>query len=189
VQDVINEIHEDAPKARAHTQLGQKPDMHHEHGHHHEVGACPGSRAVTFEPKTAGGEMHAGEQPSQLGHWPVQMHLINPVAPYYRNTDVLIAADCVAFAMGNFHSRFLKGKSLAIACPKLDSNTEIYIEKITRMIDEAQVNTLTVMIMEVPCCGGLLQMVMKAAQAAGRKVPVKAIKVSLKGEVLSETWM
>jgi NAD-dependent dihydropyrimidine dehydrogenase PreA subunit len=189
VQDVINEIHEGTPKARAHIQLGQKPDMHHQRGHQQGGGGCPGSRAIRFEPKTAGIEMNAGEQQSQLGHWPVQMHLINPAAPCYRNADVVIAADCVAFAMGNFHSRFLKGKSLAIACPKLDSNTGIYIEKMTRMIDEAQVNTLTVMIMEVPCCGGLLQMVMNAAQAANRKVPVKAIKVSLKGEVLSETWM
>ncbi|MBP1670388.1 MAG: 4Fe-4S ferredoxin [Bacteroidetes bacterium] len=189
VQDVINEIHEGTPKVRARIQLGQKPDVHQGHGPHQGGGGCPGSQAVRFEPKTTGGEMNAGEQQSQLSHWPVQMHLINPVSASYRNADVVIAADCVAFAMGNFHSRFLKGKSLAIACPKLDSNTGIYIEKITRMIDEALVNTLTVMIMEVPCCGGLLQMVMNASQAASRKVPVKAIKVSLKGEILSETWM
>ena len=117
------------------------------------------------------------------------MHLINPAAPCYRNADVVIAADCVAFSMGNFHSLYLKGKSLAIACPKLDSNTGVYIEKITRMMDEAAINTLTVMIMEVPCCGGLLQMVVNAVQAAKRKVPVKAIKVSLQGEVLSEEWI
>jgi len=189
VLDVINEIHNGAPKVRAHTLLGQKPALHHGHEHHHGGGGCPGSRTVSFEPKTAEMEMIAGEQPSQLSHWPVQMHLINPVSASYRNADVVIAADCVAFAMGNFHSRFLKGKSLAIACPKLDSNTGIYMEKITRMIDEAQVNTLTVMIMEVPCCGGLLQMVMNASQAANRKVPVKTIKVSLRGEILSETWM
>lgn len=189
VQDVIDEIHEEAPKGRFHMQLGQKPDMHHRHGPRQGGGGCPGSQAVSFEPKTTGGEMNAGEQQSQLSHWPVQMHLINPVSASYRNADVLIAADCVAFTMGNFHSRFLKGKSLAIACPKLDSNTGIYIEKITRMIDEAQVNTFTVMIMEVPCCGGLLQMVMNAAKAASRKVPVKAITVNLRGEILSEAWM
>jgi len=189
VQEVINDIHEDVPKVRAHTRLGQKTDMHHKHGHHQGGGGCPGSQSFSFEPKTEGVKMHAAEQQSQLDHWPVQMHLINPVAACYHNADVLIAADCIAFAMGNFHSHFLKGKGLAIACPKLDSNTGIYIEKITRMIDESHVNTLTIMIMEVPCCGGLLQMVMNAAQAAKRKVPVKAIKVSLQGEVLSEVWV
>ncbi len=190
VQDVINEIHGDAPRVRAHTQLGHKPDRHYGHIHQQQAGGgCPGSQAVSFRSKTTGSEGSDEDQQSRLSHWPVQMHLVNPVAPCYRNADVLIAADCVAFSMGNFHSRYLKGKALAIACPKLDSNTGIYIEKIIRMIDEATVNTLTVMIMEVPCCGGLLQMVMKAAEAAGRKVPVKVIKVSLQGEVLSEGWM
>jgi len=144
---------------------------------------------VSFEPGTTVSAVAGGEQTSELRHWPVQLHLVNPTAPYYRNADVVIASDCSAFTVGNFHARFLKGKSLAIACPKLDSQLEIYIDKFRRMIDEAQVNTLTVIIMEVPCCGGLLQMVMNAAQQAKRKVPVKAIKVSLKGEVLSEGWV
>ena len=90
------------------------------------------------------------------------MHLLNPNAPYLRGSDLLLAADCVAFSMGNFHSKYLKGKSLAIACPKLDHGIDIYIEKLTAMIDIAKVNTITVMMMEVPCCGGLLQMVRNA---------------------------
>jgi len=75
------------------------------------------------------------DQPSELRQWPVQMHLLNPNAPYLRGADLLLAADCVAFSMGNFHSRYLKGRSLAIACPKLDHGTDIYTEKLTAMID------------------------------------------------------
>ena len=95
------------------------------------------------------------DQPSELRQWPVQMHLVNPNAPYFRSADLLLAADCVAFSMGSFHSKHLKGKSLAIACPKLDQGTDSYVEKLTAMIDIAKVNTITVMMMEVPCCGGL----------------------------------
>jgi hypothetical protein len=101
----------------------------------------------------------------------------------------LIAADCTAYAVGNFHQKFLKGKSLAIACPKLDSNLESYLNKITAMIDHAMVNTITVLIMQVPCCGGLLRVVQQAASAAQRKVPIKAIVVSIEGSVLQEQWM
>jgi NAD-dependent dihydropyrimidine dehydrogenase PreA subunit len=185
VQEVIDEIHGDQPKVRSHINLG----MHPVSEHHHGGGGCPGSRAVSFEPKTTIGSAAGIEQTGELRHWPVQLHLVNPAAPYYRNADVVIAADCSAFAVGDFHARYLKGKSLAIACPKLDSGLEVYVEKFKRMIDEAQVNTLTVIIMEVPCCSGLLQMVMNAVQAARRKVPVKAIKVSVQGEVMSETWV
>ena len=126
------------------------------------------------------------DQSSELRQWPVQMHLVNPNAPYFREADLLLAADCVAFSMGNFHRKYLKGKSLAIACPKLDHGTDIYIEKLTSMIDIAKVNTVTVMMMEVPCCGGLLQMVKAASARTSRKVPVKQMIISLSGEVLKE---
>ena len=117
------------------------------------------------------------------------MHLLSPTAPQYRGADVLLAADCVAFSVGDFHSRFLKGRKLAIACPKLDSGMDIYEQKIRAMIDDAKINTLTVVIMEVPCCGGLLRLAQKAAQTASRKVPIKAVTVSLQGEVIDERWM
>ena len=116
------------------------------------------------------------------------MHLINPVAANFKDSDIVIAADCVAFSLGNFHKDYLKGKSLGIACPKLDSNTEVYIEKFRQLIDEAKVNTITVMMMEVPCCGGLIQMVKAAAAKAERKVPVKQIIVGVEGEILEEQW-
>ena len=101
-----------------------------------------------------------------------------------RGADLLVAADCVAFSMGGFHSKHLKGKSLAIACPKLDHGTDIYVEKLIALIDSAKVNTITVMMMEVPCCGGLLQMVKSALSQASRKVPVKMMIVGIAGDVL-----
>jgi ferredoxin len=169
----------------------------HEHGHQHgHGGGCPGSRSMVIERPATATHLTAGtaavsagiDQQSELRQWPVQLHLVNPQAPYYRNADLLVAADCTAFALGDFHARHLKGKSLAIACPKLDSNMEVYVNKITAMIDYAQVNTITVMIMQVPCCGGLLQIVKTAVAAAQRRVPVKAMVVSIEGEILREEW-
>ncbi len=127
--------------------------------------------------------------PSELRQWPVQFHLINPNASYFQGADVVLAADCVAFAMGDFHNRLLKGKSLVIACPKLDSNKESYVEKLTAMIANAKIKTLTVPIMEVPCCGGLIQIVMIAMQQAGRKIPVRKIVIGIKGDILSDDML
>lgn len=162
---------------------------------------CAGSEARSFTPQSvAGGSIPSAgaftlaggtvaEQPSELRQWPVQMHLINPGASYFRSSDMVLAADCVAFSLGNFHSKWLRGKTLAIACPKLDSGLDSYVEKIRSLIDEAKINTLTVMMMQVPCCGGLLQMVKMAAGQAERKVPVKKIIVGVEGEILSEEWV
>lgn len=142
---------------------------------------CPGMRVFDFsDVKAESGAVN--DQPSALRQWPVQLHLVSPLAPYFQGKDVLLSADCVAYALGNFHSQYLKGKSLAIACPKLDTNKEIYVEKLTALIDEAKINTLTVMIMEVPCCGGLLILAKEAAAQAKRKIPLKVIVVGIKGE-------
>ena len=110
------------------------------------------------------------------------------MAPYFRNADVVLAADCAAFAMGDFHDRFMKGKTIAIACPKLDSNKESYVQKLTSMIADSRVSSLTVVMMEVPCCGGLLQMAKAAKAAAGINIPVKQAILSLQGEVIEEEW-
>jgi hypothetical protein len=131
----------------------------------------------------------AFDTPSELRQWPVQLHLVNPGASYFRNADVVLAADCVPFALGNFHARFLKGKSLAIACPKLDSNKESYIQKLVSMIRETRINSLSVLMMEVPCCGGLLAMAETARAQAGRNIPVRRIIVSIQGEILEEDWV
>lgn len=164
----------------------------HEPAHHHGGGGCPGSQSHSFSGAGAGGFTMAGTatpQPSSLTHWPVQMHLINPAAGHFRGADFVLAADCVAFSVGDFHSKFLKGKTLGIACPKLDQGTGIYIEKIKTLIDDAKINTLTLMIMEVPCCGGLVQIAKMALQQAQRNIPVKMIKVSVQGEILMDEWV
>lgn len=158
--------------------------------HDHAGGGCPGSRAMTFD-KAPQAEAPAasGDAPSQLRQWPVQLHLLSPMAPYFRQADVVLAADCVSFAMGNFHDKYLKGRGLAIACPKLDSNQEVYVDKLAAMIDQAKINTLTVVIMQVPCCGGLLRTAQSAMARASRKIPLKLAVISVEGEVLSEEWV
>lgn len=151
-------------------------------------GGCPGSRPREFAPVEPVAVAQAEPQ-SQLSQWPVQLHLINPGMPFFKNADLLVAADCVAFSVGDFHSKWLENKKLAIACPKLDTNQEVYLQKFIQLIDDAAINTITVMIMEVPCCGGLLSLVQKAAGMASRKVPVKAVIVGVRGDIVSETWV
>ncbi|MBW6500878.1 MAG: 4Fe-4S binding protein [Bacteroidales bacterium] len=158
------------------------------HHRNHAGGGCPGSREMVIE-KPSSVHHSDTESESELRQWPVQMHLINPGASYFRGSDLLVAADCVAYSIGGFHGNFLKGKSLVIACPKLDHNTEVYVEKLVALIDTAKINTISVMIMEVPCCSGLMQMVKAAAARASRKVPVKAMIISISGKVLTEEWV
>lgn len=150
---------------------------------------CPGSQAMSFKrddsAATAGPETAVK---SQLAQWPVQMHLINPMAPYFQGADVVLTADCVAYALGNYHNAYLKGKAIAIGCPKLDSDQEVYVEKVKSWIDDAKINTLTVMIMQVPCCRGLLGLAREAASQAARKVPIKYVIVGLQGDILEESW-
>lgn len=160
---------------------------------------CPGSTARTFvsasqtSPKgqlsrvlnPVDAQMHT----SELTHFPVQMHLINPQAAFLQGADLLLAADCTAFACGSFHSQFLKGKVLAIACPKLDSRTEVYVDKLVMMMEQSRINTLTVMIMEVPCCGGLMKIAKMAREKSKRTVPIKEVVISVQGEVLSSDWV
>jgi len=186
ISEVIEVVHNHGkqapPKATPHVQA--KPIAHA------AGGGCPGSQAISFEPKgMVVDSQNSTSGQSELRQWPVQMHLINPAASYFQGADIVIAADCVAFSMGNFHQDYLKGKSLAIACPKLDSGQDSYVQKMIALIDQSKVNTITVMIMTVPCCGGLLQMVKMAADNASRKVPIKAAIVSVEGEVISEEWI
>ena len=155
----------------------------------HQGSGGPGSKAMAFEKEESKESIGVGDTRSQLRQWPVQLHLLSPHAPYFENADLLLAADCVAFAMGNFHSGYLKDKTLAIACPKLDSSQESYIEKLVAMIDESKINTITCMIMEVPCCSSLLRLAKEAVNRANRNVPIKAITVGLQGEIIQESWV
>ena len=160
---------------------------------------CPGSMARSFAASkpladyfsVAGVQTQVASQlpVSQLTHWPVQLHLLNSQAGFFHGADVALAADCAAYAYADFHNRFIRNRALAIACPKLDSNKESYVAKITDMIDTARINTLTVVIMEVPCCGGLLQLVRMAVEQASRKVPVKKVVIGVQGEIKEEGWI
>jgi ferredoxin len=156
--------------------------------HVHTFSGCPGSKMMDFRNSEMQKE-DAKRQGSQLRQWPIQLHLISPNASYYQKADVLLSADCVAYSLGDFHNDYLKGKSLAIACPKLDVGQEEYLEKIKSLIDDARINTLTVMIMQVPCCMGLVNLAKAALEKSKRKIPIKAIVVSLHGEILSEEWI
>ena len=149
---------------------------------------CPGSKIMDFS-REEKNQNEGGKRTSELKQWPIQLHLVSPNAPYFVGKDVLLAADCTAFSIGDFHKDFLKGKTLIIACPKLDSNIDVYVEKLRKMIDEARINTLTVLVMEVPCCSSLLQIAKKALNSASRKIPIKLIVVGLNGEVLTEEWI
>lgn len=154
------------------------------------IQGCPGSRTLEFNKENERDEgAAAGRIESQLRQWPIQMHLISPTAPYYQGADVLLTADCVGYALGDFHREYLKGKSMAIACPKLDEGQDMYLEKIKAWFEEAKINTLTVLIMQVPCCMGLLNLAQQAVQASSRKVPVKFVVVGVEGEILQEEWI
>lgn len=145
--------------------------------------ACPGSLSRKFGAAAPEAEVEGGARRSRLTHWPIQLHLMSPAAPQYKDSDVLLAADCVAYACGDFHKDWLQGKTLAIACPKLDAGQDVYEEKIRALIDDAQIRSLTIMIMEVPCCRGLVALARRAAERAHRKIQVQVIVVGLQGAV------
>lgn len=113
-------------------------------------------------------------------NWPVQLHLINPQSGVFNNADLLLVADCVAYANPKLYSELLVGKKLAIACPKLDVNKESYVNKLIQMIDDSKINSLTVAIMEVPCCGGLIRLVEMAMEKSQRKIPVTKVVVKIR---------
>jgi hypothetical protein len=169
----------------------QQPEAPCGHGAHAHGGhGCPGSRSREIggsQPQQAA-EPSRGEASvpvvSELSHWPVQMHLIPPSAPYFRDADLLLAADCVGFAFGDFHRELLRGKRLAIACPKLDSQQDIYLDKLKALIDFAGIRSLTVATMEVPCCRGLLQLARRAVAESERQVPLYWQEISVDGRVL-----
>jgi len=195
------EIHLESLLEKEEEKLNQAKQIVAEHSHqcgcasedseitleNHICSCASGETMVFNEPEEQ--PVITGENPSTLRQWPVQMHLINPAAPYFQGADVILTADCVAYALGEYHNKYLKGHSIAIACPKLDQGREIYIEKIISWFDDAKINTLTVMRMQIPCCGGLLGLAQEAAKRAKRKVPIKYIIVSVEGTIFKEEWV
>lgn len=151
-------------------------------------GGCTASAAMTFGPSSASpGALGGSANATRLEQWPVQLHLINPRAPYFQGADLLIAADCTAYACGAFHQVLLAGRRLIIACPKLDSGKEVYIDKIRALVRDAGVASITIAIMDVACCGGLKRLVNEALAGIDHNVPISTVIVSAKGGAL--TWL
>ena len=120
---------------------------------------------------------------SQLANWPVQLHLLSPLAPFLRDADLLLVADCVPFACADFHSRILDGRPVAIGCPKLDDGPA-YVQKLSQIIHTAQIRSITVIHMEVPCCTGLLRIAEAAVQQAASDIPVRSVIVTVRGQIV-----
>jgi len=156
-----------------------------EHHHHAEGHVCPGSMTRQMTPVADQADNAVGSIQSQLATWPVQLHLLNPNAPYLNNADLLLTADCVPFAYADFHRDFLKDHVLAIGCPKLD-NVQPYVDKLTHIFANSSLNSLTILKMQVPCCSGIVQIAQVALQQSGAKLPVRIVTVGIKGEIVED---
>ncbi len=118
--------------------------------------------------------------------WPIQLHLVNPRSPVFHDVDLLVAADCTAFTARNFQSSYVSGKAMVVACPKLDAGQDTYIKKLVAFLEEGGIRSITVLIMEVPCCGGLVRLVQEALRQAPRSVPLRVQVLSIEGELIKE---
>lgn len=143
---------------------------------------CPGSRLRRMDHQTDQVSPEPGKAASQLGQWPCQLRLVPVNAPYFNNARLLIAADCTAFAYANLHQEFMKGRITLIGCPKLDDTD--YSEKLTEIIRGNNIQSVTIIRMEVPCCGGLESAAKKALQAGGKFIPWQVVTISVDGNIL-----
>lgn len=141
---------------------------------------CPGSHVRTIEKKESGNDA-GGRLGSELRQWPTQLHLVPPSAPWLQDAHLLIAADCTPFAYAEFHRDFIKGRVLVNACPKLD-DTAPYVEKLAAILRDNDIRSVTVAIMEVPCCRGLAMMAQQAVAASGKDVPLEIAVLGVDGE-------
>jgi NAD-dependent dihydropyrimidine dehydrogenase PreA subunit len=145
---------------------------------------CPGSRAMALEPPApAAADDPSGPLPSRLGHWPVQLHLVSPEAPWLAGADLLVTADCVPFAYAGYHRDFLAGKAVVVGCPKLD-DLDAYRRKLTAILERAKPRSVTVLRMEVPCCGGIVAAVRDAHRISRSTVPLEEVVIGVRGEVI-----
>jgi hypothetical protein len=143
---------------------------------------CPSSSVTQFKETTVREKHAVAAQPSELAHWPVQLTLVPPRAPFLQGADVLLAADCTAFSYGGFHTDFLRDHALLVACPKLD-DAGAHLAKLTEILKQSEVRSLTVLRMEVPCCSGLTRMAMQAILSSGRDIPFKETIIGIRGDV------
>ena len=187
----------DEEAVRAHMER-RKQEQAAGHGNAHQAEAapaftdCPGSRArqIVHEGETDAVQNETPAAPfhlqSQLTNWPVQIKLAPVRAPYFNNARLLIAADCTAYAYANFHQEFLKGKVALIGCPKLDDVD--YSEKLTEIIKSNEIQSVTIVRMEVPCCGGLQNAAIRALQNSGKFIPWQVVTISVDGKLLDQAF-
>lgn len=148
--------------------------------------ACPSATVTQFERQEVAGSAQREEPSPQsmLSHWPIQLSLVPPFAPFLQEADLMLAADCVPFAYAGFHHNFLKGHALLVACPKLD-DSQAHLKKLTEILRHSQVKSLTVVNMEVPCCFGLVHMAKQAILASGKALPFKEVTIGVRGDLKS----
>lgn len=149
---------------------------------------CPSAVLQSFSPKSRPASEASGPRQqvvSALGQWPIQIRLVPPTAPFLQGADLLVAADCTPFAFPTFHQDFLEGKTLLIGCPKLDDH-HAYIEKFAGIFTHANIKSVTVVVMEVPCCQGLPMIVSRGMQMAGKSIPTEQIIIGTRGEILKK---
>jgi len=145
---------------------------------------CPGVAAQQFEPRCDVAAAPSSEAPSQLTHWPVQLKLLAPTAQCFADADLLLTADCVPLAVADFHGRFLKGRAVAVGCPKLD-DASLYVEKFADVLRANDVRSLTVVHMEVPCCSGLIRVAREAILRSGKAMSFEDVTISIRGEIIA----
>jgi Pyruvate/2-oxoacid:ferredoxin oxidoreductase delta subunit len=163
----------------------RESDVYDYHATVDHVKRTRGESAVALVHKDVEPEAGGAPARSEISQWPIQLHLITPAAPYFQGADLLVAADCTAFALGSFHSDLLKGRKMVIACPKLDE-TGPYVDKLASLIRDGGLKSLTVAIMTVPCCTGLEKMVERAVADAGVDIPTKTVLVGVDGQIAGE---
>jgi NAD-dependent dihydropyrimidine dehydrogenase PreA subunit len=157
-------------------------------------GGCPSARLQSFQPSVpasevgqqAEAEADSEQVESALAHWPVQITLVPPTAPFLKGADLLVLADCVPVAFPTLHRDFLKGKAVVMGCPKLD-NAQFYIEKFAQICQQSGIKSLTSVVMEVPCCSGLPMIVKKGMEMAGVEIPMEEVVISTRGKILQRT--
>ncbi len=167
------------------TKMGKTPSHPQPAPQAHQHSGCPGSALRSFQreaPKTKPASSDQPAQESCLSQWPVQLMLVPPSAPFLKDADLVLCADCVPFAVPDFHTRYLEGRAVLVACPKLD-DSDYYREKLGDMFRESKPKKITVLRMEVPCCGGLAHIAKEARDESSPQTPLEIHIVGIRGGI------
>ena len=165
----------------------EKAAHHKAHKRHADTEkcSCPSMQIEQFDRKADGAASRCEHRQSMLAHWPVQMTLVPPEAPFLKGAELLLVADCVPFAYADFHRDFLSGKSVLVACPKLD-DAQAHLDKLVLILHKSTIKSITVVRMEVPCCSGLTAITKQALKLSQKDIPLKEVVIGIKGDILSK---